>query len=497
MSVKKLLLGYDVGSSSLKASLLNAETGEVVASAQSPEVEMAIDAPQIGWAEQHPDLWWDNLVKATAKLHSKLSDKNYEIEAIGISYQMHGLVVVDKNQQVLHPSIIWCDSRAVEIGDKAFSEMGKDFCLANYLNSPGNFTASKLKWVKENKPAVYEKIYKAMLPGDYIAMRLTGEICTTASGLSEGIFWNFKEDRIADELLKHYGIEKNLLPEVLPTFSNQGELNESAAKILGLKPGIKVAYRAGDQPNNAFSLNVLNKGEIAATAGTSGVVYGITDLNAYDNESRVNAFAHVNYTSKNPLKGVLLCINGTGILYNWLKNEMLTGKYNYPELNDLAANTPVGAEGLLAFPYGNGAERSLSNKDVKAQFTGISFNRHKKEHMIRAAQEGIVFAFNYGVEIMKDMGLDVNLVRAGDANMFLSPLFREAFADTCNVEIEIYNTDGSQGAARGAGVGAGVYKSFGEAFGSLKVVRKISPSNKKSQYVETYQRWKEQLLKLL
>ena len=497
MSVKKLLLGYDVGSSSIKASLLNADTGEVVASAQSPDVEMKMDAPQLGWAEQHPDLWWENVVNATNKLHAKLPDSGYEIEAIGISYQMHGLVVVDKEHKVLHPSIIWCDSRAVGIGDQAFSEMGQEYCLANFLNSPGNFTASKLKWIKENKPAVYEKIYKAMLPGDYVAMRLTGEICTTASGLSEGIFWNFKEDKIADDLLKHYGIDASLLPKVLPTFSPQGELNEAAAKELGLKAGIKVAYRAGDQPNNAFSLNVLNKGEIAATAGTSGVVYGITDLNAYDNESRVNAFAHVNYTSENPLKGVLLCINGTGILYNWLKNEMLTGKYDYPELNDLAASTPVGAEGLFAYPYGNGAERSLSNKDVKAQFTGINFNRHKKEHMIRAAQEGIVFAFNYGVEIMKDMGIDVNLVRAGDANMFLSPLFTEAFADTCNVDIEIYNTDGSVGAARGAGVGAGVYKSFDEAFGSLKVVRKVSPSDKKSQYIETYGKWKEQLLKLL
>ena len=497
MSVKKLLLGYDVGSSSVKASLLDTETGEVAASAQSPEVEMKMDAPQIGWAEQHPDLWWENLVKATHKLHAKLSGTQYEVEAIGISYQMHGLVVVDKDQNVLHPSIIWCDSRAVEIGDKAFNEMGQEYCLANFLNSPGNFTASKLKWIKENQPAIYEKVDKAMLPGDYIAMRLTGEICTTASGLSEGIFWNFKEDRIADELLKHYGIDSSLLPNVVPTFSSQGKVTEAAAKELGLQPGIEVAYRAGDQPNNAFSLNVLNKGEIATTAGTSGVVYGITDLNAYDKESRVNAFAHVNYTSENPLKGVLLCINGTGILFNWLKNEMLAGKYDYPELNDLAAKTPVGAEGLFAFPYGNGAERSLSNKDVKAQFTGINFNRHTKEHMIRSAQEGIVFAFNYGVEIMKDMGIDVNLVRAGDANMFLSPLFTEAFADTCNVDIEIYNTDGSVGAARGAGVGAGVYKSFDEAFGSLKVVRQISPSDKKSQYVETYGKWKEQLLKLL
>ncbi|MBI9073266.1 MAG: carbohydrate kinase [Melioribacteraceae bacterium] len=494
----KLLLGYDIGSSSVKASVIDAETGIMVASAGSPETEMKIDAPKMGWAEQNPELWWKHLSIATKKIidSNKIDPKN--IEAIGISYQMHGLVVVDKDQKVLHPSIIWCDSRAVEIGNNAFNEMGAEFCLENYLNSPGNFTASKLKWVKENKPEVFEQIYKFMLPGDYIAMKLTGEICTTVSGLSEGVLWDFKKNTTANDLLNHYGLSNNLIPKIVPTFGDQGTLLQSTADELGLKAGIKIAYRAGDQPNNAFSLNVLNPGEVATTAGTSGVVYGVTELDNYDSESRVNSFAHVNYSDEKRNKGVLLCINGTGILNSWIRNEMLNGGISYNDMNKIASEAPIGSENLITLPFGNGAERSLSNKEVQANIFGLNFNRHSKAHMLRSAQEGIVFAFKYGMEIMEAMGLKMDIVRAGKANMFLSPLFREAFVNTSEATLELYNTDGSEGAARGAGIGAGIYNSADEAFDGLKKLEHEEPvSEKVEQYAEAYLAWKEKLNFLL
>ena len=410
---------------------------------------------------------------------------------------MHGLVLVDSQKQVLRPSIIWCDSRAVKIGQKAFKDIGQDNCLKNLLNSPGNFTASKLKWVKDNEPDIYSKVYKAMLPGDYIAMKLTNSIKTTISGLSEAILWDFKNQQISDTLLDYYGIKKELLPDVVPTFSVQGELTRQAADELGLKAGTVVSYRAGDQPNNALSLNVLNPGEIAATAGTSGVVYGIGDKPNYDNKSRVNTFAHVNYTKDNPRLGVLLCVSGTGILNSWLKHNVAAG-IDYPQMNELAQYAPIGSGGLCILPFGNGAERILENKNISASIHNLNFNTHNKSHVMRASQEGIVFALNYGLAIMRDMGIKVEKVRAGNTNMFLSPLFSQAFATVTDSVVELYNTDGSQGAAIGAGIGAGVYKSFKEAFGGLKCKKTIDPiKEQKQQYSDAYNNWLEILNKEL
>jgi len=492
------LIGYDIGSSSVKASLLNAETGKTVASAQSPNSELEIMAPRPGWAEQHPETWWTHLKIVTAEILRNSNVSPEAIVAVGIAYQMHGLVLVDSDHQVLRPSIIWCDSRAVETGERAFREIGEDKCLSRLLNSPGNFTASKLKWVKDNEPDIYSKIHKAMLPGDYIAMKLTGEIVTTPSGLSEGIMWDFTEDGPAGIVLDHYGISHDLIPELRPTFSVQGEMSREAADILGLKAGTKISYRAGDQPNNALSLNVLEPGDIATTAGTSGVVYGVSDKAAYDSASRVNPFVHVNHTADDPRYGVLMCINGTGILNSWAKHNIVPPGMDYPEMNENAMRIPPGSDGLSIIPYGNGAERTLGNIDTGAHIAGIQLNIHSRDHILRACQEGIVFAFNQGLAIMRDMGVRVETVRAGNANMFMSPLFREAFATTTNAVVELYETDGSQGAARGAGVGAGIYTSLSEAFDGLESVDTIEPNKQNQQaYMDAYGRWAKTLATIM
>ena len=491
------LLGFDIGSSSIKVSLINGENGECIASSFYPKQEMTITAHQAGWAEQEPELWWENLKLAlTDVLKESKVDVN-DIKSIGISYQMHGLVMVDKNLDVIRPSIIWCDSRATDIGDKAFEEIGGQRCLTNLLNSPGNFTASKLKWVKDNEPELFSKIYKIMLPGDYIAMKMTGNVQTTVSGLSEGIMWDFRHNSIADMLFENYGFPKDIIPEIVPTFSIQGQLSEKAASELGLSTKTTVSYRAGDQPNNALSLNVLNPGEIAATAGTSGVVYGVSEEIKYDPQSRVNTFAHVNHSNISPRLGVLLCINGTGILYAWIK-RMTGGDLSYEEMNELAVKMPIGSQGLSVLPFGNGAERVLNNKNVGSKFSGINFNIHQKGHLIRAAQEGIVFSFHYGMEIMKNIGINASVIRAGKANMFLSPIFRDTLAAITGATIELYNTDGSIGAARGAGVGSGFYNSFAEAFSNLKKLEVIEPGNtNNSAYIEAYNMWKTELEKAI
>lgn len=486
-----LLLGYDIGSSAIKASLLDAATGQPVATACSPKSEMPIIAKQPGWAEQHPETWWEHVCAASAELRDTVGARFADVRAIGISYQMHGLVVVDQNLEVLRPAIIWCDSRAVDTGARAFATLGPDRCWARLLNSPGNFTASKLAWVKEEEPALYRRIHKFMLPGDFIALKMTGEVCATASGLSEGILWDFADERVADFVLDHYGIASDLVPPMVGTFGVQGRLTHGAAEVLGLPAGIPLAYRAGDQPNGAFSLNVLHPGEIAATAGTSGVVYGVSTRAVHDPRSRVNTFLHVNHAPGRPRYGILLCVNGTGILNSWLKHHLWpsTGP-GYEEMNAAAATAPVGSAGLVVLPFGNGAERTLGNRNIGASLHGLELNIHTRAHVARAVQEGIVFALNHGMDALREMGLEVETVRAGYANMFLSPVFTEIVATVTGARVELYRTDGAQGAARAAGVGAGIYPSVAEAFAGLHAVRTVEPTSGLTQaYQEAYRHW--------
>ena len=503
----RYLLGFDVGSSSVKASLVNADSGKCVSTAFFPEKEAPIQALKAGWAEQEPDSWWQYAKQGLQKIMAEAQVKGDDIAAIGISYQMHGLVCVDKDLKPLRPAIIWCDSRAVPYGERAFRDLGADRCLSHLLNSPGNFTAAKLAWVKENEPDIFDKIYKIMLPGDYIAMRLSGVANTTVSGLSEGMFWDFKANQVAQFLLDYYGIPASFIPDIVPTFSEQSVVSEAAAAELGLKAGTPITYRGGDQPNNALSLNVFEPGEIAATAGTSGVVYGVLGEVNYDPKSRVNTFAHVNHQLSNlkpqtsNLKpqtrlGVLLCINGTGILNAWMHRNV-TFDMGYAEMNDLAAQAPIGSDGVCIMPFGNGAERVLQNKELGCSIHGLNFNKHNRSHLVRAAQEGIVFSFCYGMEIMQQMGMDIRKIHAGKANMFLSPLFRNTLAGVSGATIELYETDGSVGAAKGAGMGAGIYSDHNDAFATLEKLQVIEPVEAdRAAYAEAYARWKETLAAL-
>lgn len=490
-----LLLGIDVGTSSIKVSVVDSDTQSAVVSAQFPETESEIKSLKAGWAEQSPDMWWEHVEQAILKAHSTGKYQPKEIGAIGIAYQMHGLVLVDQNLKALRDSIIWCDSRAVGIGERAFHEIGEERSLSRLLNSPGNFTASKLAWVKENEPEIFEQIFKVMLPGDYIAMKLTGEITVSASSLSEGILWDFREDTISADVLKCFGFSRELFPEVRPVFSEHGHVTGEVAERLGLKAGIPVTYKSGDQPNNALSLNVLQPGEVAATAGTSGVIYGVSDTLFYDPQSRVNTFAHVNYTTGAKRLGVLLCINGTGSLNRWIKNN-LAGGLSYKEIDTRGKRIPVGAEGLRILPFGNGAERMLNNKMPGAHILNIDLNNHTGDHIFRAEQEGIAFAFRYGLDIMRENGMHPSVIRVGKANLFQSPLFAEAFVNATNVPVELYNNDGSVGAAIGAGIGVKVFVSERDAFANQKPIQLIAPDQPEI-YQEIYEDWKSLLLNQL
>ncbi len=504
------LLGFDIGSSSIKAALVDATSGATAGLVHYPDSEMAMTAVQPGWAEQDPQLWWECICAATKKLLQKTAVQPTDIQGIGISYQMHGLVVVDKNQAPLRPSIIWCDSRAVEIGNRAFDEIGHERCLSHLLNSPGNFTASKLKWVQANEPALYQKIDKFMLPGDYIAMRLTGEAMTTPSGLSEGTLWDFKENALADLVLDHYGIDRSLVPHIAPTFSLQGELTQAAADATGLQKGIPVAYRAGDQPNNALSLNVLQPDEVAATGGTSGVVYGVVDKPNYDPQSRVNSFLHVNHglsstprgravnrQSSTDRIGILLCINGAGSQYNWVRQQIAQSGLTYGEMEQKAASVPVGSDDLRIIPFGNGAERMLGNQNTGAQISNLNFNRHTSAHLYRAALEGIAFSFVHGVGILKEMGMGISAMRAGNDNLFQSSIFSQTISNLLGCTIELVETTGAVGAAKAAGVATGAFSSVDEAMQHTEILMKYTPQNSNGIYTAAYADWEKALGKII
>ncbi|GAA4796344.1 FGGY-family carbohydrate kinase [Olivibacter ginsenosidimutans] len=485
-----LLLGIDIGTSAIKISVVDASTQRCIASYRYPEQEETpILTPKSGWAEQSPDTWWEHVQQALLRLNQKRLYDPLAITAIGIAYQMHGLVLTDQYGNSIRNAIIWCDSRAVEIGARAFEALDAATVLTSLLNSPGNFTAAKLAWIKSNEPAVYDQIYKVMLPGDYIALKLTGVVTTSISALSEGVFWDFKKNELSKALMDYFGFDRNMIPDIFPLFSEHGYLQKSVADRLGLKDGIPVSYKAGDQPNNALSLNVLKPGEVAATAGTSGVIYGISDELVHDPYSRINTFAHVNYTENDPIVGVLLCINGTGILNRWVRDQF--GKdLSYEAINDLASEIPLGSEGLKILPFGNGAERILQNKIIGAQFVHLDLNRHQYKHVFRACQEGIVFAFRYGLDIMRENGMIPQIIRAGKTNLFLSGLFKDIFVNITNVPIELYENDGSVGAALGAGIGAGIFKSPEEAFRSAKPLEIIEPKKDLViAYENSYQEW--------
>lgn len=486
-----LLLGIDLGTSFIKVSVVDAETQQSVASAQYPETENAITSLQSGWAEQSPEMWWQHTVQAIQKLNALNKFNGRDVAAIGISYQMHGLVMVDKQQKVLRDSIIWCDSRAVKIGENAFKEIGEEICSSRLLNSPGNFTASKLAWVKINEPEIYEQIDKIMLPGDFIAMKLTGEITTTSSALSEGILWDFKNDSISREVMIHFGFEESLIPRIQPLFSAHGKLLPDVAQQLSLNANISVTYKAGDQPNNALSLNVLEPGEVAANAGTSGVIYAVTDKLLADQFSRVNSFVHVNHEAGNKRVGVLLCINGAAIMNSWIK-KVCGEELTYVEMDRLASTVGAGSDGLLVLPFGNGSERMFQNKMIEAHISNIDLNKHTKAHILRAVQEGVAFAFRYGLDIMRENNLHPTIIRAGRANLFLSDVFVQSFVNATGVAVELYENDGSVGAALGGGIGAGLYKSYSEAYSNFKPLGKFEPTNAEL-YNELYKEWKKLL----
>ena len=484
-------LGYDLGSSSVKAALFDIKTHKVIASASYPPQEMKISSPYPGWAEQDPEEWWQNVIQVTRLLMSQVPSEKHKVQGIGISYQMHGLIVLDKNRQILRPAIIWCDSRATIQGEKLYKSLGATYCQQRLLNAPGNFTAAKLSWIRENEPEIFGQIDTIMLPGDFLAFKLTGEIFTTISGLSEGTFWDFENHEPAEKLLNCVQGSGEILPKLTDTFGLQGNLTTKAAHALNLPSDIPLWYRAGDQPNNALALGVSAPGEVAASGGTSGVVYGIADAHINDTKNRINSFAHVNHSKPETRLGVLLCINACGILYRWIRQN-IGNSATYDQLELLAAQSMVGAQGLSFLPFGNGGERMLLFKNESAQLYGLDLNRHERKDLIRAGLEGVAFSFVYGIEMMKTLGVPIQKINVANDNLFQSDIFSQTIANLAEATIEMKVTTGAIGAAQAAAFASGAYASLKEATFDPTISKTFNPAIS-GHYKQAYEQWKNYL----
>lgn len=490
------LLGFDIGSSSIKGALIDAESKKTIRVVSAPDREMPIDSPDRGFAEQDPEMWWKYVCRCSNMLMEHHPEAKNRIGAIGLTYQMHGLVLTDDEGKVLRSSVIWCDSRAVSTGRELEEKLDANAFLGSHYNVPGNFTFSKLRWVQKHQPDIFEQSEKFMLPGDYIAFRMTGEIRTSYTGLSEAILWNFKEGKANEDLLRQWDMDPRLIPGHAPSFATQGYVHATAREELGLDSGgkIPVSYRSGDQPNNAWSLNVNEPGVMAGAGGTSGVLYGISEDPVIDLTQRTNSFAHVNYEPERPRIGVLLCINGAGILYSWIRKNITGSDFSYDELERRATSVAPGADGLQFLPFGNGAERMLQNKPVQAHLMQLDLNRHRQDHIIRAGLEGVGFAFVYGYEIMKGLGLASDILRVGNDNLFLSGIFSGLISAMTGMRIEIREATGAVGAALGAGVGAGIYTSPQDAMKDSAVLQTVIPDPELQElYRPYYKLWKTEL----
>lgn len=433
-------LGIDVGTSSVKVSIVG-EDGVILASATAPaSSERAINSPNPNWAEQNPEDWWEDAQQAILNLPL---EARLQVEAIGIAYQMHGLVLVDSQFQPVRPSIIWCDGRNIQESQILAESLGLDALENRLLNKPGTLTLAKLAWVAEHEPETLAKAHTFGLPGDFIAYKLTGEWSTTKSGYSEMVGWDFGASIPFEEGFRKAGW-KLPLPEARPNLEEGAPIQKVIAEKLGLPPSARVTYRAGDQPNNAFGLGVLQQGETAISAGTSGVLYGIGDSSPGLHEG-INRFLHVNSQI-----GVLMCLNGVGSALafarrTWFQNQ------SYEALSELASqanpeNCPY------FFPFGNGAERILSERAFSG-FTELDFNRHNLPELARSVFEGIAFAYRLGSEKMEKAGCLSKVVNGTESGLLKSSFFAQLLANELQVELILSEGDGSTAAARGAALG--------------------------------------------
>ncbi|MEZ4714119.1 MAG: xylulokinase [Caldilineaceae bacterium] len=474
-------LGIDSSTTATKALLVD-ESGNVVAVAAT---EYPFDTPHPLWSEQNPALWWNGAVESIRQVLAQSGADAANVAGVGLTGQMHGLVLLDENGAVLRPSILWNDQRTGAQCDEIRQRLGK----ANLIRLTGNdaltgFTAPKILWVRDNEPEIYARVRHVLLPKDYVRYRLTGQFGTDKAGAAGTLLLDLKSRDWSQEVLDGLEIPRDWLPPTHEGPQVTSEISAEAAAATGLKAGTPVVGGGGDQAAQAVGVGAVEEGIVALTLGTSGVVFATVNEPFIEPDGRLHAFCH-SVPGRWHLMGVMLSAAGS---LRWYRDTLAPG-VGFDELLAPAAHIAAGSEGLLFLPYLTGERTPHPDPLARGAFVGLTV-RHTQPHMTRAVLEGVAFGLRDSFELMKGAGLSaIRQVRVSGGGA-RSPLWRQILADVLNSELVTINT--TEGAAYGAallaGVGAGHWADVDAACSSaIQITGSTQPGGDVAQYEKMYQ----------
>lgn len=494
------LIGIDLGTSGVKTVLFD-ESGKPVASST---VEYPLYQPNLGWAEQDPEDWWKGTCESINNVMLKSGVNKQDVKGVGLSGQMHGAVLLDKNDKVLRKAIIWCDQRSAAECDQITQLVGKERLIEITANPAlTGFTASKVMWVKNNEPQIFEKIAKILLPKDYIRLRLTGEYATEVSDASGMQFMNIAQRKWSSEVLGKLEISESMLGKMYESQEVTGKVTASAAAITGLNEGTIVVGGAGDQAAGAVGNGIVKPGVVSSTIGTSGVVFAYTDKLTIDPLGRVHTFCHA-VPNTYHIMGVT---QGAGLSLKWFRDnfcmeELMTAELSnidvYKLLDAEAENITPCSDGLVYLPYLMGERTPHLDPDARGVFFGLTA-KHTKPHFVRSIMEGVTYSLRDCLEIIRGMGVEVSEVRASGGGG-KSKIWRQMQADVFGTNINrIFSDEGpALGVAILAGVGAGIYDSVPQACSNvIKVKDSLPPISENIKKYDDFYKLYVQLYKSL
>jgi xylulokinase len=453
-------LGIDVGTGGSRALLVNRQ-GEVVAACTVAHEDMHMAQPL--WAEQRPENWWDAVVTTIRGVLAQAGVAGAEVRGIGLSGQMHGLVMLDSAHDVIRPALIWCDQRSQRQVDWVNAKVGTARvleCIANPVLT--GFTLPKLLWVRDNEPQHFDRLRKVLLPKDYVRFRLTGEFATEVSDASGTALFDVVKRRWSFKLADAVGVDRAVLPECFESSDVTGAISREAAELTGLAEGTPVVGGGGDQAASAVGNGIVAPGIVSCTLGTSGVVFAHMEEVAYDPAGRVHTFCHA-VRGKWHVMGVT---QGAGLSLQWFRNQLAPGA-DYDALMAEAATAPAGSHGLCWLPYLMGERTPHLDALARGGWVGLTA-KHRRADLIRSLIEGVTYSQKDCLDIVASLGVEIRSVRAsggGAKSLFWRQVLADVFAKPV---VTLASQEGSAlGAALLAMVGTGEYASVPEVCGAV------------------------------
>jgi xylulokinase len=468
------LLGIDIGTSGTRAVVIDGQ-GQVISAATAEHVNFA--SPQLGWAEQDPEDWWGAATRAVQQCLAQANINPGDINGIGLTGQMHGLVALDKNDRVVRPAILWCDQRTSQECREITEELGAQQ-LIEFTANPALtvFTLPKIRWMQKHEPEVWSGVRSILLPKDYVRFRLTGSRATDVADASGTLLFDVAHRQWSAPMLEVAGLHADLLPRVFESQQISGHVSEEAGRATGLRAGIPVVAGAGDQAAGAVGMGIVEPGAVSATIGTSGVVFAATAAPVRDPQGRIHTFCHAIPNCWH----VMGVTQAAGLSLKWFREQFSANGNSavdsYDHLMEEAAKTPAGAEGLLWAPYLMGERTPHLDPNARGALVGLTAG-HTRGHMIRAILEGVAFSLRDCLTIFSELQIPVASIRLGGGGA-RSPLWCQIQADIFGREVSVLQAEEgpAYGAALLAGVGVGAWPSVRNACeASVRVARRFEP----------------------